>query len=1158
MNSALYLIPLLLAVSIPTAFAQTAPEESSISVMSILPDGTILDENGDEIVYVKTWQLSQTDDIIQVQLEKGKMIFQKDSGAVTVFDENEIVIKSDSYVVRGAEINTDLWSNLSVNDSPVTFTIDESEYDVIITFTRENDEGKFDVETIVSNENSKTTAKFTNYIYENYKFAFTETLDFPDDLIKLNSQDIDLTLYSGQSFPREVLEENIDLILQAKEIYFNAGLGFEHLWQVNISENNKVSLDWANVGERLTGIGETVELDPSLTFTLNSGSGNSNTQFNRPYGVTADSNGNIWVADTYNHRVQKFDSSGNYLLTIGTTGSYGSTNAKLKYPYGVTVDRHDDLYISDSSNNRIQKFSPSGTYLQTFSNSALNSPKGTDIDSGLNLYVASNGTHKVMKFNSSGSLLYAVGSYGTGNNNFRYPHDIAYAGSSLYVVDQYNGKVKKISSSTGAFISNFVTGLSYPEGVDRDITTGYIHVSNTNSSQVKVYNTSGTLQQTYYGFSYPSQVDLDSIGSMYVANRNQHNVKVYLNITAPSAPTNLTTSQSVANQITLNWTAPSSGSAPTSYEVYLNGSLIDTIGNVTTYTDNITGAEIGASLTYMVKAINAAGSATSNNSIIASWDVPDAPTGFQAVTGSPITMSWVTPLSDDTVTNFKIYRDGTLIDTVGVVNSYTDNTTVSGNSYSYTASAVSAVGEGSQSSSSTATAGISWNSPGSVSVTIPDANNFPYGIDVSWSASTQGSGTGVLTGYELWRTNGTNTVLVTTLTGLTYSDTVTLANTNFEYFVKSTSTHGTSGNSPNSNTVTTPGVPSAINDLAGSVISDVQINLSWSAPNDGGSNIDLYKIFKDGVQVDTTTSTTYSLTGLTSNTAYAITVFSNNSIGDSLASNSITKTTYQAVSGSITITKTTVGATSKLEFTSTSTGTPTPNFNSFTLNEGGIVLASGISTPYYLALNDADPHTYTITSYDGTHWNTPTISGTVTETSAYPPTWNNNVSYNYTRAGGVMDLTVNKDSQVLWDATCNYRTTAEVLDDQVGLTSTHTGVWNISESQNISDTDTVYVSCTDDGTTLFSFTSFGPNRLGGGIAQLNDTFDGMIGTPVALIFILLVAGLFTGRSAPTGILLVLALVGVLGFIGMVSIEEAVWGFLLLAGVLGIFLGKRFL
>jgi hypothetical protein len=358
--------------------------------------------------------------------------------------------------------------------------------------------------------------------------------------------------------------------------------------------------------------------------------------------------------------------------------------------------------------------------------------------------------------------------------------------------------------------------------------------------------------------------------------------------------------------------------------------------------------------------------------------------------------------------------------------------------------------------------------------------------------------------------------------------------------------------------ITTPTVPDAITDLSGSATSDVQINISFSQPSNGGSALNLYKIFKDGTQVDTTTNLTYSLTGLTSNTAYAITVYSNNNVGDSLVSNTATITTHTSISGSITITKSTVGATSKLEFTPSVTGTPTPNFNLFTLKEGSTVLASGISSPYYLAHNDFNSHTYTITSYDGTHWNTPTISGTTTAQSGYDPTWKNNVSYNYTRASNVMDLTVNRDSQILWDASCNYRTTAEVMNDGVGLTSNSTGVWYISESQNISDIDTVYVNCVDGSDVLFSFTSFGPNRLGGGIAQLDAVFGDFTGTPVALIFVLLVAGLFTGRSAPTGILLVLALVGVLGFVGMLTIDEAVWGFLLLAGVLGIFLGKRFL
>jgi hypothetical protein len=284
-------------------------------------------------------------------------------------------------------------------------------------------------------------------------------------------------------------------------------------------------------------------------------------------------------------------------------------------------------------------------------------------------------------------------------------------------------------------------------------------------------------------------------------------------------------------------------------------------------------------------------------------------------------------------------------------------------------------------------------------------------------------------------------------------------------------------------------------------------------------------------------------------------------VGFSLISNQAIETTYLSVGGSITITTDTQGATTELTFAPSGvTGTPTPNFNLFTLKEGVNVIASGITSPYYLAHDNFNSNTYTVTSTDNTHWNNPTITGSSTVQSDYSPSWNTaNVSYNYTRTSGVMDLMVNKDnSQNTWDASCNYRTTSEVMDDQPGITSNHTGVWYVSESQTLADIDTVYVSCVDGEDALFSFTSFGPNRLGGGIAQLDDFFGGMTGTPVALIFVLLVAGLFTGRTAPTGILVMLALIGVLGFIGLLTLDEAVWGFLLLAGVLGIFLGKRFL
>ncbi len=556
-------------------------------------------------------------------------------------------------------------------------------------------------------------------------------------------------------------------------------------------------------------------------------------------------------------------------------------------------------------------------------------------------------------------------------------------------------------------------------------------------------------------------------------------------------------------------------------------------------------------------------SATNDPTLTVTYSTPTIPnniTNLSASFNAPnIDLTFSTPSNGGSaITSFKIYRDTgsgySLYDTVSgsTLTSYQDTNPVLGVINNFKVNAVNGIGEASDSNIAFVTAGTPPNVPTGLSSTIQDVNNAPLDVFLQWSSPVSW-GSGTAQGFEIYR----NGVLITT-TGLvnSYTDSVTAGS--HSHYVKSVSSHGTSGNSNTAN-ITTPTVPDAITDLSGVVNSDTQINITWTAPSDGGSNIDLYKIFKDGSQVDTTTNTNYSLTGLSSNTAYAITVYANNSVGDSLVSNSVNLTTYQSVSGSITVTPNTQGATTQLTFTASGiTGTPTPTFSTFTLKEGTNVIASGITTPYTLALNDDTSHTYTITSTDNTHWDTPTISGNTIVTASYDPNWKNGVSYNYTRSSGVMDLTVNQNTQSLWDASCNYKTTAQVMADQTGIVSNHTNVWYINESQNIADTDTVYVSCSDDGTTLFSFTSFGPNRLGGGIAQLDDVFGDMTGTPVALIFVLLVAGLFTGRSAPTGILLVLALIGVLGFIGMLTIDEAVWGFLLLAGVLGIFLGKRFL
>ena len=81
-----------------------------------------------------------------------------------------------------------------------------------------------------------------------------------------------------------------------------------------------------------------------------------------PYGVSVDSIGNVFIADSGNKRIRKIDASSKIITTIAGTGTAGyngdgilANTARLETPYGVSVDSAGNVYIADTFNNRIRK-----------------------------------------------------------------------------------------------------------------------------------------------------------------------------------------------------------------------------------------------------------------------------------------------------------------------------------------------------------------------------------------------------------------------------------------------------------------------------------------------------------------------------------------------------------------------------------------------------------------------------------------------------------------------------------------------------------------------------------------------------------------------------------------------------------------------------------
>src|SRR5213593_3819839 len=104
---------------------------------------------------------------------------------------------------------------------------------------------------------------------------------------------------------------------------------------------------------------------PCGTFLLEWGAplASANGELNSPDGVAIDRIGNVYVADSANHRIQKFDANGAFLTAWGSLGSGDGQFGGPDGPSGVATDGSGNVYVSDTDNSRIQKFDASGTFL---------------------------------------------------------------------------------------------------------------------------------------------------------------------------------------------------------------------------------------------------------------------------------------------------------------------------------------------------------------------------------------------------------------------------------------------------------------------------------------------------------------------------------------------------------------------------------------------------------------------------------------------------------------------------------------------------------------------------------------------------------------------------------------------------------------------------
>lgn len=185
--------------------------------------------------------------------------------------------------------------------------------------------------------------------------------------------------------------------------------------------------------------------------------GEGDGQFIVPYGICVDKNGCVYVADAWNCRVQKFSADGEFLLKWGSYGSedgqFGSEESEEMGPTDLEVDSEGNIWVVDCGNFRIQKFDSEGNFLSKFSVGAF--PFRITVDCANNIYTLAGleEAMRIMKFNSEGDLIKTFGREGCGRKEFWWPIGItADSENNIYVADLQACRVQKINSE-----GNFIT-----------------------------------------------------------------------------------------------------------------------------------------------------------------------------------------------------------------------------------------------------------------------------------------------------------------------------------------------------------------------------------------------------------------------------------------------------------------------------------------------------------------------------------------------------------------------------------------------------------------------------------------------------------------------------------------------------------------------------
>ena len=310
--------------------------------------------------------------------------------------------------------------------------------------------------------------------------------------------------------------------------------------------------------------------------------------FKYPGGIAIDRNGNLFIADSDNHRIRRIIISTGVVSTLAGSGSSGSTNgtgtsATFWVPYGMAVDISGNLFVADSWNHIIRKITfpngliPNGGVVSTLAGNVVGGfadgsatvarftyPYAVAVDTAGNVYVADKQNGRIRKVTSAGVVSTIAGNGqqswadGVGSNtSFYFPSRLAlYTDGNLIVTDWFNNKIRKVTldgvvTTLAGNVRGFADGVSTgtvsplgasfygPRGIVID-TSGNLFVGDSANHLIRKIVISTGVVTTIAGsgniafadgigaaasFNYPTKLAIDTSGNLFVTDSNNHRIR---------------------------------------------------------------------------------------------------------------------------------------------------------------------------------------------------------------------------------------------------------------------------------------------------------------------------------------------------------------------------------------------------------------------------------------------------------------------------------------------------------------------------------------------------------------------------------------------------------------------------------------------------------